>query len=106
MRQFATSNAAATHGKIWERAQIAAPLKLDKARNLQLPQLLLKFDRPGRSSQDAAFAAAAATQPLTQLVYLPKFGSAARSPTRTRRRQLKLDGYYVNLKVEKKYLTL
>ena len=58
-------------------------LKLDRPGNLQLSQLPLKFDRPGRSSQNAALAAAAATQPLTQLVYLPKFGSAPVHP-RTR----------------------
>ena len=56
---------------------------------------------PGRSSQDAAFAAAAATQPLTQLIHLPKFGSAA--PLTHAREMAPVDhnGYYVNLKVKK-----
>ena len=90
------SNAAATHGKIWERAKSQLPLKFDKAGNLQLPQLLLKFD----SFQNLQ---------LSQL--LLKFDNAAGTPSKiwecgplTHAREVALvnhNRYYVNLKVEK-----
>ena len=61
----------------------------------------IKIWQSGRSSQDAAFAAAAATQPLTQLVCLPKFGSAAPLTHAHEVAPVDHNGYYVNLKVEK-----
>ena len=95
------SNAAATHGKIWERAKSQLPLKFDKAGNLQLPQLLLKFD----SFQNLQ---------LSQL--LLKFDNAAGTPSKIWQAHpgthahevapVNHNRYYVNLKVEKKYLTL
>ena len=89
-------NAAATHGKIWERAKSQLPLKFDKAGNLQLPQLLLKFD----SFQNLQ---------LSQL--LLKFDNAAGTPSKIWQARpggvahevapVDHNGYYVNLKVEK-----
>ena len=74
-------NAAATHGKIWERAKSQLPLKFDKAGNLQLSQLLLKFDN-------------AAGTPSK--IWQARPGGVAHEVA-----PVDHNGYYVNLKVEK-----
>ena len=102
MRQFATSNAAATHGKIWERAQIAAAIEIWQGRKFAAAAA------PFKIWQLSEFAALAAAIKIWQRSWYTFQNLAKGAPGTHAHKAAPVDhnGYYVNLKVEKKYLTL